>query len=389
MNNIIIAYILSFLWRSWFWLGIWIFYYLRFTDYAGIGFLEAVMITTASLGEIPTGAIADIFGKRKAIILAFAMGAFGNIVMAFAQNYYMLMGSIITMTLGGAFYSGSLEALVYDTLLENKLEHTYQKVIGRINSIQNIGMAVAGITGGYLYQIHIALPFLMVAFAYLIGLVVSVQLAEPQIDSEKYSWRKFFIQNKQGFGQLFSNRNIGFMVILFLIPASFMVATENVLNDATAIELGFNSIQFGIYATGLYLFGTLVSEKSDWLIQKVGEKWIYVLLLSIYIMSLLTIPTVAVVIGTILLFIRYGVQTVFDNYQSTKINSIADSRYRATTLSTFNLMRNIPYVFAATGIGVLMNIYTAKLFSFYFGIILIGFLSALYLFRFFFNRSQH
>ena len=65
MKNVKIAYVLSFLWRSWFWLGIWVFYYLRFTDYAGIGLLEAVMITTASLGEIPTGAIADVWGKKK------------------------------------------------------------------------------------------------------------------------------------------------------------------------------------------------------------------------------------------------------------------------------------------------------------------------------------
>jgi len=64
MRNITIAYTLSFLWKCWFWLGIWVFYYLRFTDYAGIGFLEAVMITTATIGEIPTGAIADILGKK-------------------------------------------------------------------------------------------------------------------------------------------------------------------------------------------------------------------------------------------------------------------------------------------------------------------------------------
>ena len=137
MKNIRIAYALSFLWRSWFWLGIWIFYYLRFTDYAGIGFLEAVMITTATIGEIPTGAIADIVGKRKVIILAFAMGAIGNIVMAFAPNYWVLVASIVTMTLGGAFYSGSLEALVYDTLIENGNTDIYHKVISRMTTMQN------------------------------------------------------------------------------------------------------------------------------------------------------------------------------------------------------------------------------------------------------------
>lgn len=378
MKNINIAYALSFLWRSWFWLGIWIFYYLRFTDYAGIGFLETVMIATATIGEIPTGAIADMVGKRKAVILAFVLGALGNVIMAFAQNYWMLMFSIVTMTLGGAFHSGSLEALVYDSLKEEGKESLYQKVVGRMNSMQNAGMAVAGIVGGYLYQIHVSLPFLMVAAMYIVGVVVSWYLSEPKIDTEKYSWQKFIVQNKQGFNQLFNTRRIAFMTLLFIVPSSFMVATENVINDASAIELGFNSVQLGIFASGLFLFGTIVSEKSHWIIERIGTKMIYKVLLAIYVITLLLIPKMAIVAGTILLFIRYGVQTVFDNYQSAKINEVIESRYRATSLSTFSLLRNIPYLLGATGIGVLMNMYTARTFSMYFGIAFVVTIGLLY-----------
>jgi MFS family permease len=153
MKNVKIAYTLSFLWRSWFWLGIWVFYYLRFTNYAGIGFLEAVMIATSTTGEIPTGVIADILGKKKAIILAFFLGAVGNLMMAFAPNYSVLLASIVTMTLGGAFYSGSLEALVYDSLIDQKKTDNYRGIIGRMTTMQNLGMAFSGIVGGFLYQL--------------------------------------------------------------------------------------------------------------------------------------------------------------------------------------------------------------------------------------------
>lgn len=381
MKNIKIAYALSFLWRSWFWLGIWVFYYLRFTDYAGLGFIEAVMITSSTLGEIPTGAIADIIGKRKAVILAFFLGGLGNLIMAFSPNYLVLLISIVTMTIGGAFYSGSLEALVYDTLLEHKLADTFQKVIGRITTMQNLGMAVAGITGGFLYTINVSLPFILVATAYLIGLILALGLTEPTIDLEKYSWRKFLQQNKEGFNQLFSTRKVAFMVLLFLIPSAFMIATENVINDATAIELGFNSIQLGFFATILYLFGIIMSEKSDWIIQKLNSKWIYGLMLIIYVLTLLLIPRASFFVGAILLLLRYGAATVFGNYESVRINAVIDSKYRATTLSTFSLLRNIPYVFAATGIGILMNLYTVKIFSMFFGVTLIVALILLYLIK--------
>lgn len=371
MKNIKIAYILSFLWRSWFWLGIWVFYYLRFTDYAGIGFLEAVMITTSTLGEIPTGAIADIVGKKKAVSLAFLLGAIGNVVMAFAPNYPVLIGSIIAMTLGGTFYSGSLEALVYDSLKELKKENIYEKVIGRITTMQNLGMAFAGIIGGFLYKWNVSAPFIMVAVAYLIGLVYSFGLTEPSIDTEKYSWSKFVKQNVEGFRQIFSSKRITFMALALLIPGAFMIATENVLNDATAVELGFSSIQLGIFATLLYLFGVLVSEKTGWIITKLSSTWLYAGTIGVYVVTLLLMPKATFIAGALLLLTRYGVQTFFGNYESVRINAVIDSKYRATTLSTFSLLRNIPYVLSATLIGIMMNVYTAKLFSMYFGVILL------------------
>lgn len=381
MQNVKIAYALSFLWRSWFWLGIWVFYYLRFTDYAGIGFLEAVMITTSTVGEIPTGVIADLLGKKKAIILAFLLGALGNLIMAFAPNYPVLLISIVTMTMGGAFYSGSLEALVYDTLIDQKKTDDYRKVIGRMTTMQNLGMAFSGIVGGLIYQIHVSLPFILVTVFYLAGLILSNWLTEPVTDTEKYSLRKFLTQNKEGFNQLFSTRAIAYMTLIFIIPSAFMVATENVLNDATALELGFNSIQLGIFATLLYLFGVLVSEKSEWIMKKMRSSWLYLIPIVIYVGTLIMMPKAAFLIGAFLLLIRYGVQTFFGNYESVRINSIIDSKYRATTLSTFSLLRNIPYVFAATGIGLLMNIYTAKLFSMYFGFGLLITLTILYLIK--------
>src|SRR3989344_1850334 len=115
-RNIRIAYLLAAMKNSWFWLGIWIFYYLRFTNYAGIGLIETILIVTLTLMEIPTGAIADLLGKKKTLILAFLFELIGGLMMAIAPNFSVLAGSVFVMCVGGALYSGTLEALVYDSL---------------------------------------------------------------------------------------------------------------------------------------------------------------------------------------------------------------------------------------------------------------------------------
>ena len=372
MKNVTVAYILSFLWRSWFWLGIWIFYYLKFTDYAGVGFLEAVMITTATIGEIPTGAIADMVGKKKAVVVAFIISGLGNILMALAPNYSVLLASIVMMTLGGCFYSGSLEALVYDGLKQEGKAGIFDKVVSRMNTMQNLGMAISGAVGGYLYTINNSLPFVLVSVFYMIGAIVALWLVEPIIDTEKYSWNAFISQNRAGFGQLFGKIDVRKMVIALLLPSVFMVATENVLSDATAMELGLNSVQLGIYASVLFMVGVIFSENTERILKAVSSQYLYILLIGIYLTTLVLMPIAGLVFGIAMLFIRYAVQTVYDNYTSVRLNAAIESRYRATTLSTYSLMRNIPYVIFATGIGVMMNLLTAKVFSMYFGFLLIG-----------------
>ena len=76
-RNIKLAYLFSFFNYAWFWLGIWVFYYLRFTTYGGIGLIETVLIATMTLAEIPTGAVADLLGKKWSLTIAFLFKGWG------------------------------------------------------------------------------------------------------------------------------------------------------------------------------------------------------------------------------------------------------------------------------------------------------------------------
>src|SRR5437016_5395973 len=138
MYNIRLLYTLTYLSKCWFWMGIWIFYYLRFTNYSGIGLLESVMIITTTVAEIPTGVIADLIGKKKALTLSFFLSAIGNLIMALAPNFPILLLSVFTMTVGGSLYSGTKEAMMYDSLKEAGKEDLYEKSISRTTTIECI-----------------------------------------------------------------------------------------------------------------------------------------------------------------------------------------------------------------------------------------------------------
>lgn len=165
-QNIRLSYLLAFCKNSWFWAGIWVFYYLSFTNYAGIGLIETVMIGTTSFFEVPTGVIADLLGKKRTLLISFLFEAIGGFMMAFAPNFTILAWSVFVMCVGGALYSGTLDALIFDSLKEKNLESKYQKIISNINSVSLFAPAICSIIGGFMYVYSPRLPFLANAVFY-------------------------------------------------------------------------------------------------------------------------------------------------------------------------------------------------------------------------------
>jgi MFS family permease len=64
-----LVYFLVKFFNQYYLMGIWVLFYLKFTDYKGIGIIEAVQIIVMFLSEIPTGIFADRFGRKKSELL--------------------------------------------------------------------------------------------------------------------------------------------------------------------------------------------------------------------------------------------------------------------------------------------------------------------------------
>ena len=375
-RNIRLVYVLAAAKRSWFWLGIWVFYYLRFTNYAGIGILETILVVTFTLTEIPTGAIADLLGKKKALILAFLFQAAGAFIMAAAQNFEMLALSVGVMCVGGSLYSGTADALVFDSLKEEGKEKLYDKKISNINTIQLIVPAICSIIGGYLYTISPSLPFYANGVGYVLGLCVALFLIEPHIDTEKFSMRNFITQNKQGLKQLFNTSEMKRYTLLLISIASIIVISWEMLDAFLAFEFGFNEVQLGILTAILFVISAGASQLTPLLRKRLQDNTlVFILGIGMGITFILS-PFLGLVFGGVSLALRASFQSIFENTSSIIINNHTESKYRATTLSTFNMMSNVPYVLGAYLVGVLADVYSARYMALVLGVAMLVLLVA-------------
>lgn len=374
-RNIGIVYLLSFLQNSYFWLGSWVFFYLQFTNYAGIGLAETGLIVAMVLGEIPAGAFADIYGRKKSLIVAFFLLTLGGFIMTFTPNYLWLVIGVILTGFGVSFYSGSLEALAYDTLKEHKKEDTYNKVIANINSVSLVSIALCSAIGGFLHLIDPKIPFFLNALFFFIGFISAFFLREPKIDTQDFSLKRFVSQTRSGLHQLFRTRLIKHLSMVLLGIGAIIVIMDEMLNDFLSVEFGFNAAELGLLWSVIALISAFLSRWiSNAPFYKANIQGAYAVGLII-VLSLLLSPVAGMLIGGLLLLIRFTMQTVFENVASEAINHSTESSYRATTLSTFNLLQSIPYVFTAFFLGSLADTYSAITLAFILGIFLLAYLA--------------
>ncbi|MBW2621681.1 MAG: MFS transporter [Deltaproteobacteria bacterium] len=104
-----------------------------------IGFREICI----NIMEIPSGAIADLFGRRRAMILSFSAYIISFAVFAMSSSLALLFGAMFFFAVGDAFRSGTHKAMIFDWLEMQGRSNERTKVYGFTRSWSKMGSAVS------------------------------------------------------------------------------------------------------------------------------------------------------------------------------------------------------------------------------------------------------
>ncbi|MEV0898423.1 MFS transporter [Actinoplanes sp. NPDC049802] len=121
-----------------------------------ISSLFAIWSVVSFTCEIPAGALADAWSRKRLYALGEIITAAGFGTWLLWPSYPGFALGFVLWGLGGAFSSGTLEALVYDRLGDGT---AYARVIGRARTAGLLGMLVATLLAG---PAHLAGGYLLV-----------------------------------------------------------------------------------------------------------------------------------------------------------------------------------------------------------------------------------
>lgn len=210
---------------------------------AQIGVIDAVFWMTGALGEVPTGAVADRFGRKVSMLLGTALYTVSIALVAFGDAYSLTLLAFVGWGLALTLTSGADEALLYESLQADGRREAYTRVYARVELIHIFARSLGSIVGGLLAGVMLSLPFSMSALLGLLTCFVVLSMKEPPPagDAPRQTYRQVMGESLR---QIRSQAVVRWaLVYLAVVPLGpFMISFVYVQPYALEVGLGVESL---------------------------------------------------------------------------------------------------------------------------------------------------
>ena len=350
-RNVLVYKIDSFF--DWFYvpIGVWVLVWSHFLSFAQISMATGIGLFWGTLMDLPSGALADMVGRKKTVIMGRLICLIGYIFLFFRHDLFGLIIWNLCNQTDSAFTSGANSALIYDSLKENgQVENNYKKAEADTFMYNTIGMAIAAIIGGFLFKINPMAPYTAMIPIVLVALIASSFYDEPAVKAKKMTMGNYFRQNWEGIKHVVSTAEIK-AVAAFTVAVN-VVALSGVwyLYEPRLAAGGFDPKLLATLVSGTYVVRAIGTKMMTWVDSKIEKKDS-----PIFLATLQTVGSaLSFVSGKIGAILCIYTRRLSDGYRQPTLMALQNeqikSEYRATSLSAISLMTTL--IVAILGIGV-------------------------------------
>jgi len=182
-----------------------------YREWGGLSFTKILLIQAwymawSFLLEVPTGAVADRFGRRVSVSLAGVVVAVAAPVYALIPRLPVFLAGEVLFATAMALMSGADEALVYDSLKALGREAEATRTMSMLESWKLAGIVLGSLSGGFMAGAWgLRIPMFFQCVPALLSSGVALTLVEPPREKggpDSASARRYLVILSGGLGQL-------------------------------------------------------------------------------------------------------------------------------------------------------------------------------------------
>lgn len=341
----------------WFVGAIWLYFYRLFINDQQVGVLDGMAFAIGLLAEVPSGALADKFGRDKLVRVGQILAGSGLLIQAAGSGFMPFFVGQAILMVGLSFVSGADEALFFEKLKFDRASTDWRKLVTRASQVALGGAVVATIAGGWLYDINPRLPWVLNGLAFIAGaaLIWSVRDERPRKARQKFlpELRDYLNDIKTGFGQFRLPKLWLYVPFIVTVQGLFYTSGYGLLRLVLLDRFDFSAFHgaLAIASSSLITIGLLayIHKNADALSERkmlalVGFGAVAGLLLSLADIGMW---------GFAVILAFYAGEYILRPFMSEVLNNRAPEDQRATVLSVASFLKCVPYVALAPIIGYL------------------------------------
>ncbi len=328
----------------------------------GLSFFQiSVVLTVVSIFtlifNIPSGAFADLYGKKKSLLISSVAFFLSFLIIIFFQNFisFVLAGAILGISL--AFNLGAEDALVYDSLRKIGRKKHYLKVKSRSSAIFLTATIFTAFFGPFLYSINKFIPIALTCLFGFFGFLFTLFLREPKLPKKrnKHIFKDHLKQMKGSLNYVFKHVKIIWVILFSALFYLFCNAVGQFLEVPYLLNLGFVIRQVSYISVIALVIQVIISMSTEKLEKKLGENnSILIITLVTSVALFLTIFFHSYLIS-VFIGLFWGVATfrelVIDNY----LNKSLKQGNRATVISISSMTLSLMTVIFLPLIGLMTD----------------------------------
>ena len=334
-------------------LAIWVVYLLDFRHLtlSQVGIMEAFYWGVKLLMEVPSGAVADRFGRRATFWLGLIIEGAGVTMFAFASNFPILLASYVLWSSGFSFRSGNDQAYIYDALATEGRETEFSKRAGMYQALTTAAFTIAGIGGAWLASVStLQLPMMLGVVPYLAGAVCLALMQEPPRKLTHH--RTSYVETLRTAARALRDVRLVRYALLTQIAIETGMIACILLMQPFLQQHGVSLAWFGLLQTPAMLAGALASIASARLAHWLGIRRLAIVAIVGVVGGLTVLGTVdhaGAFAGFVALQLAIGFATpAISGY----VNDRTDSSIRATMMSFVPLGTSLTFALVGPFAGI-------------------------------------
>ncbi len=319
-----------------------------FRDWGGITYTQIFLLNAwfmlwNFLLEVPTGTVADFFGRRVSLLLGGVVAAAGALVYASRPSFAVFLCGEVLFATSFTLMSGADEALVYDTLLALGTQGESKRVFARLESFKLAGVIAGALSGSFIATaLGLRAPMLLEVVPFLGTALIAATLVEPPGGAGgkgAVPYPRLLLAGIRTFGGHRILRLLAADMIASLTLAWLIIWTYQPMLERAGVAL----VYFGLVHAAMCLGQIAILGNIERIEVLVGSRTRYLflsaLLPGIAFLALGLSSALPVVIVAVLVAASFGLSRppLFISY----MNKYIESENRATVLSTISMMRTL------------------------------------------------